>query len=450
MAVDIIVNKASDRALLALFDKLDEVFERGDRSFNIYGISVNDPPAELRDQRSFSSSITHARFDQRDRYFTLNFQRNYEKSPYYDLVQITPHQNAQVRATAEMMLQLQGVIAGCLKIPDQPPRLSKDAQGVIEKEVAALADMHRNFLDDAQKLRVQYEEEEIARRRRFEEEVAAERERLSQHENDTIRSLASKQSELDEKIKEFDLTDHMRARRKQREEITSQIQGFLQEPSKAGASILAQYMIVAVCVFGFLLAGWFAYESFQSFISRSQQHLAGKSFSGIAASMQSDSTASAKPAELQAVVDEVNRAISQTEATDYMLWLLALRGAVLSAVAIGFVIYLLSFFRRNYDEDVRYHRELQRYGMDINRASWVIETAMEMTSKENAALPEAWVQGACSGLFQAGRERENEVNSLSALGAVMGLGPDVEVSPSGARLSFSSKAAKAAAKDAQV
>lgn len=33
-------------------------------------------------------------------------------------------------------------------------------------------------------------------------------------------------------------------------------------------------------------------------------------------------------------------------------------------------------------------QELQRYGMDINRASWVIETAMGTTNKESAQLPE--------------------------------------------------------------
>lgn len=449
MAVDIIVGKAPDKAILALFAKLEDVFGRQHRSFNISGVSVADPPEELLAKRDTSRAIASAQYHPQGAPFVLNFQRNHQGSPYYDLVQITPQQNGAVHATAEMMLQLQGVIAECLKIPDQPPTLSKHAQGIVEKEIAALADMHRIFLDDAQQLRVRYEEEEIARRSRFEGEVAAERERLAQHERETLRALSSKQSELDDKITQFDLSDHMRARRKQREEITTQIQGFLQEPSKTKASVANQYMIMFVCMFGFFLAGWFAYESFQSFISRSQQNLSGKSLSELTAAMQVGSTASAPPAELQTVIDEMKRAIGQTNTPDYMLWLLALRGAVLSAVAIGFIVYLLSFLRRNHDEDVRYHRELQRYGMDINRASWVIETAMEMTSKENAALPEAWVHGACSGLFQAGREKENEVNSLSALGAVMGLGPDVEVSPTGARLSFSGKAARAAAKDAQ-
>lgn len=253
----------------------------------------------------------------------------------------------------------------------------------------------------------------------------------------------------------------MRARRKQREEITAQIQSFLQEPSKTKASARTQITIMFVCLCGFVLAGGFAYESFQSFISRSEANLTSKTLSKLDASglLSSSSTGSAENAAAKSgglsllpqtpeLSNTIREAIAQTATPDYMLWLLAVRGAVLSGVAIGFVVYLLTFLRRNHDEDVQYHRELQRYGMDINRASWVIETAMEMTSKENASLPEAWVHGACSGLFQSGRQKDSEVNSLSALGAVMGLGPDVEVSPTGAKLSFSGKAAKAAAKDA--
>lgn len=78
---------------------------------------------------------------------------------------------------------------------------------------------------------------------------------------------------------------------------------------------------------------------------------------------------------------------------DYLIWLLAARDAIVTGMAIGFVVYLLTFMRKSHDEDVRYHRELQRYSMEINRASWVTEAAMEMSTKENAKLPEKWVEG---------------------------------------------------------
>ncbi len=78
-----------------------------------------------------------------------------------------------------------------------------------------------------------------------------------------------------------------------------------------------------------------------------------------------------------------------------------------------------------------------------------IETAMEMTTKEGATLPERWIDGACAGLFQADNKKETEVISLAALGAVMGLGPEVTVGPTGASFKIPPKAAKKAANDAE-
>ena len=46
----------------------------------------------------------------------------------------------------------------------------------------------------------------------------------------------------------------------------------------------------------------------------------------------------------------------------------------------------------------------------------------QITTKENAQIPDKWIEGACAGLFQNGVTMERDVTSLAALGAVMGLG----------------------------
>lgn len=200
-------------------------------------------------------------------------------------------------------------------------------------------------------------------------------------------------------------------------------------------------VITTICLLGFGLAGFFAYESFQAFLSKSQSNTISEAVAKIVPQVKVSETAT--PIETAtAVNDAVSSVLANTTTNDYMLWLLALRGVALSGVAIGFIVYLLTFIRRNHDEELRYNRELQRYGMDINRASWVIETAMEMTTKEGAQLPEKWVEGACAGLFQSGAKADGEISSLAALGAVMGLGPEVSVGPSGATLKLPPKAAK--------
>lgn len=175
----------------------------------------------------------------------------------------------------------------------------------------------------------------------------------------------------------------------------------------------------AFCMLGAGAAAYFAYESFQSFIAETNSIHARVSTEGVTVS----------------------------EGTSYLLWLLGIRSVLLTGVSVAFVAYLMVFMRRNYDEDVTYHRDLQRYSMDINRASWVIETAMEMTGKENAQLPERWIEGATANLFDGGAKNAG-VNSLSALGAILGLGPEIDAGPDGIRLKLAKSASKAAAKGA--
>ena len=445
---DIIVGRMSDKVIIDTITALDARFGSHSTSYNVAGLSTDKVPQSILASRRPTYSISEANYSTKGRKFTVTFGRNHNASPYFDVVRITPQPNSGEPPTPEIMLEADQIIRSLVKTPDFPTAMAnQELGGILEKEISALSAMHQTLLSDALELRTRYEQEESERRSRLEADTLAEKERLAQLEHDTLKEIAEKNAELDEKIKEFDLSDHMRARRKQRDEITSQIKDFLTHPAGAKTSFYKMTMIMGICLMGFSLAGFFAYESFQSFLSKSQSQTVSEAVSKILPPSKLSETAnqSQKAADVNEAISSV---LADTTTNDYMLWLLALRGVALSGVAIGLIVYLLTFMRRNHDEELRYQRELQRYGMDINRASWVIETAMEMTTKEDATLPDAWVIGACSGLFQSGRGNEAEVNSLSALGAVLGLGPDLEIGPTGAKLSLSGKAAKSAAKDA--
>lgn len=231
----------------------------------------------------------------------------------------------------------------------------------------------------------------------------------------------------------------MRARRALREQITTQVQGFLQRPPSTLQTQYKFVTIAVICILASMGSGVLAYASFESFISLAQdsQRTFRALAETIANTLQSPAPAETPPTTVPPSPDNA-----------YVLWMLALRGAVLTAVAVGFAAYLLSMVRKSHDFEVQTLHELQRYGMDINRASWVIETAMEMTTKEGAALPEEWIRGACAGLFQNGSKKDGEVSSLAALGAVMGLGPEVNIGPTGASFKLPPKSAKKAANEA--
>ena len=94
--------------------------------------------------------------------------------------------------------------------------------------------------------------------------------------------------------------------------------------------------------------------------------------------------------------------ISVKNKNELPTWLLVgwvLRGTVSLFLAVGFIVYAINWLRTVYLDDVRTARRYESYGNDIDRASFVIETIMEVGEKEQASVPDAWVEGVCRNLF---------------------------------------------------
>ena len=68
-------------------------------------------------------------------------------------------------------------------------------------------------------------------------------------------------------------------------------------------------------------------------------------------------------------------------------------------LSIGFIAYAINWLRLVYLDDVRTERRYENYGNDIDRASFVIETIMEVGEKEEMQVPNAWIEGVCRNLF---------------------------------------------------
>ncbi len=448
---DMYVAKIPDKTILDMLSELKEKYGSNHMGIDLGGVPLPESDFDLiRKRKGTTFLINSFSFNPGDNTFNVAMNRGNVlpslNPAHYDVIKFDPENG---RINAEQMLAVEEVLHRYLTFPKAADAkgLAENTLGIIDRETASLAQLHHTMLENAENLRVSYEEDAAERRKKSEEQQLQAEEEIRKREAESLERIEAEKADLNEKLQQFDLSDHMRARRKQRDEITTQIQGFLLRPAGANTSQSKMMVIMTICLLGFGLAGFFAYESFQAFLLKSQSNTISEAVAKIVPQIKVSETAT--PIETAtAVNDAVSSVLANTTTNDYMLWLLALRGVALSGVAIGFIVYLLTFIRRNHDEELRYHRELQRYGMDINRASWVIETAMEMTTKEGAQLPEKWVEGACQGLFQSGAKADGEVSSLAALGAVMGLGPEVSVGPSGATLKLPPKAAKKAANDA--
>lgn len=453
MPIELIVAKIPDRSIIEMFGAVVERFGRNHVGYNMGELGFQDPPEKLKTAKSKSYAISGANLNTRDNIFAIGVVRNHNGPAYFDRITIT----TKSQTSPDDVLELEKIIRSTVKFVDVPLTAEKESElaGLLEAEVASLAALHHSLISDALELRKTSEQEFSERRRAIEEQQSQAKASIATKEAESFEAIAAKQRELDEKLQAFDFSDHMRARRQLRESITEQVQGFLSQPVSSSQSRQKLLMIVLICLSGAVGSGWLAFTSFQAAISvaeasNSPAQGANKADPQSFSIPEEEGLPNVKANTAEKSVQTSSGVLPIRRPTDQttLLWVLSLRGLALSVVTVGFLAYLVTFIRRSYDAEVESLRELQRYGMDINRASWVIETAMEMTTKEGAQLPEKWVEGACSGLFQTGSKGDGDVGSLAALGAVMGLGPEVSVGPEGASFKLPPRAAKKAAKDA--
>lgn len=432
LVTDLYVAKVPDKTILDMLAELKETYGSSHMGVDLGGVSLGENEHELiRKKKGPSLLIQAFSFSPQDQTFTVSMNRGTvlpNLSPaYHDLIKLDP---VNGRINAEGLLEAEEVLRHYLTFSKagDAKGLAESTLGIIDRETASLAQLHHTMLENAEGLRIRYEEDAAERRKKFEEQQLLADEEIRKREAESLERINAEKATLDEKIEEFDQSDHMFARRKLREDITNQVQEFIKRPLSSRQSTYKFWLMAGLCFVASTGAGALAFESFHSFASLAQ-----------ATQIIPDPTAGPE------TMVKTQRLPQDT----YLLWMMALRGAVLSAVCVGFAAYLISMLRKSYDSEVHTLHEFQRYGMDINRASWVIETAMEMTTKEGAALPERWIEGACAGLFQADNKKDAEIGSLAALGAVMGLGPEVTVGPAGASFKIPPKGAKKAAKDAE-
>lgn len=88
---------------------------------------------------------------------------------------------------------------------------------------------------------------------------------------------------------------------------------------------------------------------------------------------------------------------------------------------------------------------MERYAIDLNRASWAIETILEASSKEGVQIPDIMIQGVSRNLFGA-EEKKDEAKS-DALAELLRSSAKVRVGADGAEFSINGRGAVKLAKE---
>ena len=343
---------------------------------------------------------------------------NRQASPYFDEVFLR-HDPGRGRATVEQWIACIDTIETVLPktYSLQETEQGTDAIDVLRAEMAELAGQYKGMLTGLADERAKFREEAEEERRAARQEYAAEQFRLETAGKDQRKKfdeykqseegrLQKQQEELDRREQDLDNRRHMHARRELRERISEDFKTRVVKPVVSKAAFRMRWLVFGLTLAVGIGVGVFGIESFGELI-----------------------------------------AAGNNEASPGWLTIAhAVRSVVLIGLAVGFVAYAISWLRAIYLDDVRAERRYEKYGHDIDRASFVIETIMEVGDKENMQVPDAWIDGACRNLFEDNADGSADNTPNHALAALFETISGAKFGPDGAELSMDRRDARRFAK----
>ena len=343
---------------------------------------------------------------------------NRQASPYFDEVFLR-HDPRQGPATAQQWIACIDTIESALPktYPPQETKQASDAIDVLRAEMAELDGQYKAMLAGLAGERAKFREESVEERKAARQEYAQEQSKLElaaegrrkafdEYKQQEEGRLQQRQEALKRREQDLDNRQHMHARRELRERISKDFKTRVVKPVVSRAAFRMRWL-----VFGLTLAAGIGIAAFG--------------------------------------IDSFSELIATGGDTSTPSWLTithAVRSVVLIALALGFVAYAISWLRSMYLDDVRAERRYEKYGHDIDRASFVIETIMEVSDKEDMQVPDAWVDGVCRNLFEDHADRNASDTPNHALAALFETISGAKFGPEGAEFSIDRRDARRFAK----
>ena len=349
---------------------------------------------------------------------TQNPHANRQASPYFDEVFLW-QETRRGGVTAQRWIACIDAIENALPrtYPLHESMQGSDAIDVLRAEVAELAGQYRQMLtglaeersafrreaeDERKEAKAEYTEAHL----RLETTTKERRKEFDEHKKKEQDRLGQRKDELDRRERDLDNRQHMHVRRELRERISQDFKARVAKPVVSKAALWMRWFVFFLT----LAAG------------------AGIGALGLFGFGELVATGGAETAPGWLTVTH------------------AIRSVALIALAVGFVAYAIGWLRAASLDDVRAARRYEKYGYDIDRASFVIETIMEVGEKEDMQVPDAWVDGVCRNLFEddAGRSADDAPNH--ALAALFETVSGAKFGPDGAEFSIGRRDARRFAK----
>ena len=286
------------------------------------------------------------------------------------------------------------------------------AVNLLTAEIQKLAELQTGLVEGADAKRRELDSLKSELDKNYDDRVA-----------DLKESFEKRQQELDqeklalEKLrKELDDREHKHVRRELRTSISAEIDEEISTGSNLFSSLRSDFYGIYLAITAAVVLGYFTYLT-QSSLSETA---------------------------IEIVRDE-NGIITQKPSSEPTVWLLYFKLFISAGATFGLMFYVISWLR-NLSQDVRqYRRQLLRNRFDINRASWTIETILEMSEKEQLEVQNVWLERVTENMFVENGQVKGEPSSLDALAALLNVTTEAEIGPDGPKFRMNRKGTKAAA-----
>jgi len=337
--------------------------------------------------------------------FNLNFTRQIKDSTgeaasalYNDFECLYFPEGSNWQARTDKVLQVQEIL-GAIDVP-----LSGGAEtgpdGTLRELIVGFGAQHRSMLASLDQAIKNIE----LRRRELDEENAAREMAQKEAHKDALDQLDRQRSELERQ-------SHMAERRRLLRELTTATKERVRESIAPRGAIYSRWAVFGTSL---LVSGLTAFLAISSFAALGAPILGGTE----------------------------NLTTVQQGAID---WVILTRAIVSSVISVGALIYAASWLRGFYNADLSAAREIERFTYDLNRASWVIETVLEVQQEKKGQVPEAWVEGVTRGLFDD-RRKDTPNEATKALSALLGYTASASFGPEGPQFDINRRGARRLAK----
>ena len=420
------VARLSDRQVIELYRELVvELIDGTEKFFGTNGLSADFGGIDELDLPPNSHFLTRAHLSSNAKGLQVEFRRGVstgkfsdrQPSPYFDEIQISLSQQP-AGTTMQDLLNVSKVIEGYGTVVQPSNDVSNfgGATDIITAEVSKLAELAAELTIGADATRRELEIERIRLQKAFEDEKQA----LDAAHQEREAALDTEKQKLEVLRDELDDREHKHVRRQLRDTITKELNDEITAPKSSQRSFKYVYLTVFFTMVGVLGCGYLAYEAQNAIVSLP----------------------------LDTVKDpETGATISSSLSNSPQVYLLYLKMFAASAASLGLFVYTINWLRKLSSQITLHQQKLQRHVFDMNRASWTIETILELSASELPEIPEIWLQSVTSNLFEQEDQKSDDTGSLQALGALLNITSEAEIGTDGTKFKLNRRGAKKAASE---